>query len=34
MHRIFVDDMMDVPTAKYLIDEFLEKYSRSFEITQ
>ena len=35
MHRIFVDDMKYVPTAKYLslLDEFLEKYSRDFKIT-
>ena len=33
MHGIFVDDMKHVPTAKYLLDEFLEKYSREFEIT-
>ena len=33
MHGIFVDDMKHVPTAKYLLDEFLEKYSRDFEIT-
>ena len=33
MHWIFVDDMEHIPTAKYLLDEFLEKYSRDFEIT-
>ena len=33
MHGIFVDDMQHVPTAKYLLDEFLEMYSRDFEIT-
>ena len=26
MHEIFVDDMKHAPTAKYLLDEFLEKY--------
>ena len=33
MHGIFVDDMKHVPTAKYLLDEFLGKHSRDFEIT-
>ena len=33
MHGIFVDDMKHVPTAKYLLDEFLEKYYRDIEIT-
>ena len=33
IHGIFVDDMKHVPTAKYLLDEFLEKYTRDFEIT-
>ena len=33
MHEIFVDEMKHVPTAKYLLDEFLEKFSRDFEIT-
>ena len=33
MHGIFVNDMKHVPTAKYLVEEFLEKYSRNFEIT-
>ena len=33
MQLIFVDDMKHVPTAKYLLGEFLEKYSRDFEIT-
>ena len=33
MHGIFVDDMKHVPTAKYILDEFLEKYFRDFEIT-
>ena len=33
LHEIHVDDMSPVPTAKYLLDEFLEKYSREFEIT-
>ena len=32
MHRIFADDMKHVPPAKYLLDEFLEKYSRDFDI--
>ena len=33
IHGIFVDDMKHVPTAKYLLDEFLGKHSRDFEIT-
>ena len=33
MHGVFVDDIKHVPKAKYLVDEFLEKYSRFFEIT-
>ena len=33
VHEIFVDDMKHVPTAQYLLDEFLEKYSWDFEIT-
>ena len=32
MHGIFVDDMKHVPTAKYLLGEFLEKYSRNSDI--
>ena len=34
MHGIFVDDMKHLQTAKYLLDEFLEKYSRDFEIPE
>ena len=33
MHVIFFDDVKHVPTAKYLLNEFLEKYSPDFEIT-
>ena len=33
MHGIFVGDVKHVLTTKYLLDEFLEKYSRDFEIT-
>ena len=33
MHGIFVDDMKHISTAKYLLDEFLEKYSGDLEIT-
>ena len=33
MHRIFVDDIKHVPTATYLLDEFLKNFSRDFEIT-
>ena len=33
MHGIFVEDMKHIPTAKYLLEEFLEKYSWDFEIT-
>ena len=32
MHGIFVDDMKQVPTVLFLLDEFLEKYSQDFEI--
>ena len=34
LHEIYIDDMSPVPTAKYLLDEFLEKHSRDFEITE
>ena len=30
---IYVDDMKDVPTSQSLLDEFVDKYSRDFEIT-
>ena len=33
IHCIFVDDMKHVPTTQFLLDEFLETYSRDFEIT-
>ena len=33
IHWIFVYDMKHVLTAKYLFDEFLERYSRDFKIT-
>jgi len=33
IHGLFVDDIKSVPTKKYLLDEFLAKYSREFEIT-
>jgi hypothetical protein len=33
IHRLFVDDMMHVPTCDKLRDEFLELYKKDFEIT-
>jgi hypothetical protein len=33
IHRLFVDDMMHVPTCYKLRDEFLELYKKDFEIT-
>ena len=33
MHWIYSFDMKYVQTPKYLLDEFLEKYSLDFEIT-
>ena len=33
IHGLFVDDIMTAPTKKALMDEFIEKYSRDFEIT-
>ena len=33
MHGLFVDDIKSIPTKKALLDEFLAKYSRAFQIT-
>jgi hypothetical protein len=33
IHGLFVDDIMAAPTKKTLMDEFIEKYSKDFEIT-
>ena len=33
IHGLFVDDIKHVPTSQALLDEFLEKYSRDFEVT-
>ena len=33
IHSLFVDDMMHVPTCERLKQEFLEKYTKDFEIT-
>ena len=33
IHGLFVDDMMHVPTCERLKQEFLEKYTKDFEIT-
>ena len=33
IHGLFVDDIKSVPTKKSLLDEFLKKYSRAFQIT-
>ena len=33
IHCIFLDDMKHVPTSQSLLDEFVDKYSRDFEIT-
>ena len=33
IHDLFVDDMQHTPTSKALMDEFMAKYSRDFEIT-
>jgi hypothetical protein len=33
LHGLFVDDIKSVPTKKALLDEFIAKYSKEFEIT-
>ncbi len=33
IHGLFVDDMMHVPTSDALKHEFMEKYTRDFDIT-
>ncbi len=33
IHGLFVDDIKSVPTKKALLDEFIAKYSKEFEIT-
>jgi hypothetical protein len=33
IHRLFVEDMMHLPTCDKLLDEFLELYKKNFEIT-
>ena len=33
IHSLFVDDMMHVPTSDALKHEFMEKYTRDFNIT-
>jgi hypothetical protein len=33
IHRLFVDDIKSAQTKRALMDEFLERYSKDFEIT-